>query len=97
MPLLSPAPRLGGIGPEPVVARSRHELLLHMRTIVLHVAPGWAADGCTTILLTSTSLGHVDVQSAFDEIHEKCHVEGVDLCVDEHEGHLRATLSRARA
>ena len=95
MPLLAPAPRPGRGGSEPAVARSRHELLLHMRTVVLHAAPGWRADGCATILLANTSLGVVDVQAAFDEIHETCHVEGVDLSVDEHEGHLRATLSRA--
>ena len=95
MPLLARAPRSGRAGSERAVARSRRELLLHMRTVVLHEAPGWRADGCATILLASTSLGVVDVQAAFDEIHEKCHVEGVDLCVDEHDGHLRATLSRA--
>jgi hypothetical protein len=96
MPLLAPASRPGRAGSEPVVARSRHELLLHMRTVVLHVAPEWRAEGYATILLTSASLGRADVQAAFDEIHEKCHVEGVELSVDEHDGRLRATLTRAR-
>jgi hypothetical protein len=67
-----------------------------MRMIIFQVAPGWRVDGRTTILLTSTSLRHADVRAAFDEIDEKCHVEGVDLSVDEHSGHLTATLSRAR-
>jgi hypothetical protein len=66
-----------------------------MRTVVLHAAPGWRADGRAMILLANTSLGVAEVQAAFDEIHEKCHVEGVDLSVDQHDGRLRATLSRA--
>jgi hypothetical protein len=67
-----------------------------MRTVVLHVAPEWRAEGHATILLMSASLELADVRAAFDEIHEKCHVEGIELSVDEHDGHLRATLSRAR-
>ena len=67
-----------------------------MRAIVVEVAPRWRADGCTTILLASPPLGFADVQAAFDEIDEQCHLEGVDLCVLEHDGHLTATLSKAR-
>jgi hypothetical protein len=68
-----------------------------MRAVILHVAPEWRPDGCTTIVLTSTSLGPSDVQAAFDEIHERYHVEGMDVCVTEEDGHLKVTLSRALA
>jgi hypothetical protein len=68
-----------------------------MRAVVLRVAPGWRPGACATILLTTTSLGVSDVRAAFDEIDERYHVEGVDICVEEGGGHVRVTLSRAGA
>jgi hypothetical protein len=97
MPLLVPASRPGRLGSEPLAASSRQELLRHLRVVILHVAPGWPPDGCATILLTSASLGVADVQAAFAEIDERYHVEGVELCVEEHDGRLRAALSAAHA
>ena len=95
MPFLAPAARTGRAGSGQLVVRSRHELLRHMRAFILHVAPEWGPEGCTTIVLTSTSLGLSEVQAAFDELDEKYHVDGVDLCVEQRDRQLRVIL-RAR-
>ena len=70
-----------------LAAGSRLELLRCTRTVVRDVAPEWEDDdGAATIEVTDARLTREDVWYAFDEIHERYHVSGIDLGIDEQPG-----------
>ena len=62
-----------------LAACSRQELLQQLKSIVYNVAPLWGDEYSATIEITSPKLGRADVQAAFDEIDEKCHLQGITL------------------
>ena len=78
-----------------LAACSRQELLQQIKTVVYEVAPGWGDEDSATIVITSPLLGRADVEAAFDEIDEKCHLDGIDLRVHQQQDErLRAVLRR---
>ena len=81
-----------------LVAGSRLELLRCTRTIVRDVAPEWPdEDGAATIVVTDPRLTRADVWFAFDEIHERYHVSGIDLGIDEQPGRPLRVILRSTA
>jgi hypothetical protein len=78
-------------------ARSRRELLRLARQVVTVTAPRWRHDGVVSIVVRDPALTEGDIRSAFDEIHEKLHVDGVELRIDDRERRgLLAVFSRAQ-
>jgi hypothetical protein len=73
-----------------LVARSRRELLRHLQTIVVDVAPGWRDEESVVILVTDQRLGRAEVQRAFDELDERYGLCGIELQFDEPEIRLQA-------
>ena len=93
MPTLAPVMRRGTAGSVVLAACSRQELLQQIKTVAYDIAPRWSDDDSATIVITSPLLGRADVKSAFDEIDEKCHLDGIDLCIHQQQDeHLRAVL-----
>src|SRR5262245_61339915 len=94
----TPAPlvaRRGSAKSGRLEARSRHELLLCIRTVVRDLAPWWGDEDSATVVIVSPWLGPGDVLMAFDEINERYHVLGMELEFDEQEGEpLRAVFTR---
>jgi hypothetical protein len=78
----------------PFVARSRRELLRHLHTIIVEVAPGWRDDESAVILVTDARIGRSEVQRAYDELDEKYRLCGVELRFDEPEIRLQAVCGR---
>ena len=79
-----------------LAACSRQELLRHISTVVHDVAPRWGDEESVTILITSSVLDCADVEAAFDEIDEVCHIDGIDLRVHRQQGEcLRAVLEQS--
>ena len=77
-----------------LAACSRQELLQQIKTVVYEVAPRWGDEDSATIVITSPLLGRTDVEAAFDEIDEKCHLDGIDLRVHQQpDERLRAVLA----
>ena len=80
-----------------LVAGSRHELLQQIKIVAYDVAPRWGDEDTATIMITCPLLGRVDVVAAFDEIHEVCHLDGIELSVHQQQGErLRAVLEPSR-
>jgi hypothetical protein len=73
-----------------LVARSRRELLRHLHTIVVDVAPAWRDDESAVILVTDQRLGRAEVEQAYDELDERYRLRGIELHVDGPEVRLRA-------
>lgn len=93
MPTFVPVVRRGTAGSVLLTACSRQELLQQIKTVVYEVAPRWGDVDSATIVVTSPLLGRIDVEAAFDEIDEKCHVDGIDLRVHQQQDErLRAVL-----
>ena len=68
-----------------------------MRTAVYRDAARWGDDDSATIVITNPLLGRADVEAAFDEIDEVCHLYDIDLRVHEQQGeYLRAVLEPSR-
>ena len=70
-------------GNAPFVARSRRELLRHLQTIVVDVAPGWRDDESVVILVTDQRIGRAEIQNAYDEL-DLCAVEALVGDEDDH-------------
>jgi hypothetical protein len=77
-------------GNAPLVARSRRELLRHLHTIVVDVAPAWRDDESAVILVTDRRIGPAEVEHAYDELDERYRLRGIELHVDGPEVRLRA-------
>jgi hypothetical protein len=77
-------------GNAPFVARSRRELLRHLQTIVVDVAPGWRDDESVVILVTDQRIGRAEIQNAYDELDEHYRLCGIELRFDAPEVRLRA-------
>ena len=93
MPTLAPVLRRGTACSVVLAACSRQELLQQIKTVVYEVAPWWGDEDGATIVITSPLLGRADVEAAFDEIDEKCHLDGIGLRVhQQQDGRLRAVL-----
>jgi hypothetical protein len=79
-----------------LVARSHQEVFKCVHTVVLDIAPTWADEGAT-VAVTGPLLTRAEVQSAFDQISEKYHVSGIDLCFSEEDGgRLQAIVRPSR-
>ena len=91
-PALSPALRPG---PSPARARdrraglSRREEFRRTRTAVLD-ATRRCGGGNTVVMTVVAPITWAEVQTAFDEIHEKQHLAGIRLHFDRDGGRLRA-------
>ena len=89
-PALSPSP-----DPSPARARdpragvSRREEFRRTRTAVLD-ATRRCRDGNTTVVTVVAPITWAEVQTAFDEIHEKQHLAGIRLHFDRDGGRQRA-------
>ena len=71
-------------------ARSRRDVIVRTRAVVLDLAQTWGDEGAAVVVMHSP-LTRADVRSAFDEVSEKFRVGGIDLCFEEHEsGRLQA-------
>ena len=87
----------GRVAHEALEARSRRELLRLTRQVVTFTAPRWRNDGVVSIVVRDPALTKADIRSAFDEIHEKLHVDRVALRVDDRERRgLLAVFSRCQ-
>jgi len=75
--------RTAGVTHAALEARSRRDLLRLTRELVTQRAPRWRFGGEATIVVRNSELTGDDIRSAFDEIHEKLHVRGILLRVDE--------------
>jgi hypothetical protein len=85
--------RRGTAGSVILAACSRQELLQQIKTVAYDVAPRWGDEDSAMIVITSPLLGRADVEAAFDEIDEKCHLDGLDLYVHRQRDEcLRAVL-----
>jgi len=98
MPLVVSGPVRGATVRDRVAARSRRDLLRQIRAVAA-VAPLLAGDRVVTVSIECPPLGSDEVESAFDEIHEKLHLSGIGFRLDEREGApLRVALElRARS
>jgi hypothetical protein len=85
MPLVASAPGRGATVHDRFAGRSRRDLLRQIRAVVA-VAPLLAGDRVVTVAIECPRLGSDDAASAFDEIHEKLRLAGIDLRVEEREG-----------
>jgi hypothetical protein len=93
LPILAPVLRRGTAGSVVLAAGSRQELLQQIKAVAYDVASRWGDEDSATIVITSPLLGRADVEAAFDEIDEKCHLDGIDLCVHrQQDERLRAVL-----
>jgi len=91
---LAPARLRGTTHPNLFVAGTRHELRLQIAAVIRDVAPRWDDGHHATIVLDSPALGPADAEAAFAEIHEKWHVEGVELRIhDEEDEHVLVVLA----
>jgi hypothetical protein len=54
--------------------------------VVHEVAPRWGEEDSVTIMVTSPVLDCADAESAFHEIDEVCHIDGIDLRVHQQQG-----------
>ena len=80
------------------VAHTRAELLRHLRAIVRDLAPAWEEWDRATIEIADRRLTRRDVQSAFDQIEEKYHVDRLTLRFDKRAGEpLHAILEQTVA
>jgi hypothetical protein len=94
---VAPVLRKGTSGCVLLAACSRQELLQQIKTVVYDVAPRWGDEDNATIVITSPSLDRTDVEAAFAEIAEKCHLDGIDLSVRrQRDERLRAVLQPTR-
>jgi hypothetical protein len=76
-----------------LIASSRQQLLQHIRTVAYQDAPRWGTENSATIVIMSPVLGRAEIEAAFREIDEICHLDGIDLRVHQQEGeYLRAVL-----
>ena len=76
-------------------ARTRRDLLHHTRMLVTRTCPRWGHGDEATVVVRNPRLTRDDVWTAFDQICEKLHVQGVDLEVEEDLGAIRAHFRHA--
>ena len=85
MALAHAAASKGRVAHGALEAHSREELLKLTQNVVIRSAPRWEKDGVVSIVVSDPALTEADIQSAFDEIHEKLHVAGIALRIDDRE------------